>query len=70
MELPHPVVFLPVIVDHQHAGGKAVGQDIVGIFADAVLTLIVDQLDPGVVLRLDEEQFVGDFARCSGSRCG
>ena len=55
MKLPHAVVLLPVVIDHQHAGGETVGQDVMGILANPVLTLIVDQLDPGIVLRFDKE---------------
>ena len=63
MKLPDAVVFLPVIVDHQHPGRKAVGQDVTGVPANAVLTLVVDQLDPGIVLGLGKETLVRDLAR-------
>jgi hypothetical protein len=62
MEVPCTVVFLPVVVDHQHAGRKTLGDDVAGIAADAILSLVVNKLDPGIVLWLDKEQLVRDLA--------
>ena len=59
MEAPKAVVLLPGVVDHQHAGGQAVGQHGPGIGQHALLVLLVEQLHPGVVLGPGVEQGLG-----------
>jgi len=52
---------LPVVIDHEHARRKSIAQYVPGIRADAILALIVDELDPRVVLRLNKKQRVGNL---------
>ena len=54
MEFPDPVILLPVVIDHEHARRKSVAQYVPGIRADAILALIVDELNPRIVLRLNK----------------
>ena len=51
MEVPHAVVFLPRVVNHQHTGRKAIIEDAAGVSKNIGLILVVGQLDPSVVLR-------------------
>ena len=62
-EFPLPVILLPVVVNHQHAGGKPVVPDGLGVFQDVGFVLIVLQFNPGVILRGREEQLVRELAR-------
>ena len=62
MEGPLAVVFLPVVVDHQHAGRQAVVHDGVRVLEHVPLVLVIHQLDPRVVLRRGEQRAVRQFA--------
>ena len=55
----YAVILLPVVVDHQHARREAMVDDVAGVSANAVLPLVVDQLDPGVVLGLAKSNSSG-----------
>jgi len=53
-EIPLSVILLPIVINHQHAGWKLVVPNGLGVFQDVGLILIVQQLNPGVVLRRRE----------------
>ena len=53
------IVALPVVVNHQDSGGKAVVDNSVGITQDVLLILVVHQFNPCVVLGHGKEQRIG-----------
>ena len=62
VEIPLAVVFLPVVVDHQHAGRQSVVHDRVGVLEHVALVLVIHQFDPRVVLRHGEQRAVRQLA--------
>ena len=55
-ELEVSVILLPVVVDHEDSGREAVVHDAVGIFQDILLVLIINELNPRIILRHAEEK--------------
>ena len=61
-EFPISVTLLPIVINHHDASRVAITQNSRSICADILLVLIIDQLNPCVVLRRSEQQRVRDFA--------
>ena len=58
-EIEIAIITLPIIVNHQDAGGQTIGEQVASIGQNVVLILVVHQLYPRVVLRMREKQGVG-----------
>ena len=57
-EFPISIALLPIVINHHDASRVAIAQNSRRICANILLVLIVDQLDPCVVLRRGEQQWV------------
>ena len=68
-ELEVPVILLPVVIDYQYTGRETVVDDVVGVFKDTILILVLYKLHPRVVLRFGEEQFRRHFPVWSQMLC-
>ena len=51
-EIEIAIITLPIIVDHQDAGGQTIVEQVASIGQNVVLILVVHQLYPRVVLRM------------------
>ena len=63
-ESPIAIAFLPVVVDHHDPRGITIVNNGFGIGTDVLFILVVDQLNPGVVLRGREQERIRDFPIC------
>ena len=61
-EFPISVALLPIVINHHDTGWVAIAQDSRRICANILLVLIIDQLDPCVILGRSEQKRVRDFA--------
>ena len=50
------IIFLPVVIHHEHADRKIILQYMTRIFQDILLILVIHQFDPGIILRHGKEQ--------------
>ena len=61
-KFPISIAPLPIVINHHDAGWVAIAQNSRRICTNILFVLIVDQLNPRVVLRRSEEQRVRYFA--------
>ena len=52
------IIFLPVIIHHEHTDWKIILQYMIRIFQDILLILVIHQFDPSIILRHGKEQRV------------